>query len=238
MSKKENNPDICGYYHLRGSIKDWCPMDTKQRYEEHMLVKDKRKLLNDYGWDDKSITYKFNKFGFRCKDLTLKEQIMFIGCSYTMGMAVPEEYSFASIVAKELNLECYNLGLGGGTNDTAFRLAHYWVSKLNPKYLVFVEPTADRIELKSVDETWKRYNVRQHHGSPFYKQWFSNEANVRYQRERNIAALNYICLKNNTKFIHLDNKFSKVDKGRDLSHPGIESHKLKAVDVLNAIQSA
>ena len=114
----------------------WLPQDTEELYLENL--KSNQLALERNGWIDTEITYKFNSFAFRCEEFTNDPSILFLGCSHTVGVGLPVEHTWPTIVANKLNLKCYNLGQGGGSADTAYRLGSHWIPKILPNIVVLL----------------------------------------------------------------------------------------------------
>jgi hypothetical protein len=168
---------------------------------------------------------------------------MFLGCSYTCGIGLPIHASWASIVASELKHASANLGIGGSSSDTAFRLCHGWIDVIQPRLVVMLQPHASRFELikstanDSVEiETIASFTQNLHR--PFYADWTSNDSNSELNALKNLIAIKSLCAERNIKFINFTlGKFHSewVDWARDLSHGGIESNKQFAKQVLSTI---
>lgn len=199
---------------------NWLPMDTEKLY--NLNLKYKKSLLEQYNWIDSNFTYKFNKHGFRSDEFTNDPSIVFLGCSITAGIGLPIEATWPTLVANHLNLRCYNLGIGGASNDTAFRLAHVWIEKLKPQIVVFCQTYAERYELHS--STGIISNIAKECGD-FYNHWLSNNNNSLLNSIKNRLAINQLCNQFGIKFVHTDvNDVVVIDKARDLAHPGIKSN--------------
>lgn len=69
-------------------------------------------MLEKNNWINNSFTYSFNRDGFRCKEFTDGPNIMFLGCSLTVGIGIPESTRWTDIVADKLNLRCANIESG------------------------------------------------------------------------------------------------------------------------------
>ena len=203
---------------------DWLPMDTKALYEKNL--KENYQLLEQHNWIDKSFTYKFNSHGFRCEEFTTNPTMMFLGCSFTCGIGLPIETVWTELVSKQLNMKCANLGQGGGSSDTAFRLCHGWIDKINPQIVFLLTPPGIRIEMVSekyssninvniVDSPYKR----------FLSDWMTDDNNHYFNITKNKLAIENLCKSKNIKFIGIDsNELKKIDLARDLSHRGVESN--------------
>jgi hypothetical protein len=207
----------------------WLPMDTEKRYLDNLNKN--YDLLKKYNWIGTDISYKFNSYGFRSDEFSHDPGIVFLGCSYTVGVGLPVESTWSHIVSTKLNLKRYNLGIGGASNDTAFRLGHHWIPQLQPKLVIFLSTEPTRTELHTASMV-ENIGVDEdvYTNSAYYKEWITNQANVDMNYEKNLLAIKQICSEHNIKFRH--EKFSNIKKtaqlARDLAHPGIESNKLIA----------
>ena len=97
----------------------------------------------DWYYRDTHITYKYNSFGHRCKnvqDIDFGNYILFTGCSHTQGIGLELEKTFPYLLSKELNCDYYNLGLSASGPDVVHYNLMVWFAKykLKPKY-VFVQ---------------------------------------------------------------------------------------------------
>jgi hypothetical protein len=213
----EQNPYAC----FANQEIDWLPMDTEELYNENL--KTKYYLLQKNNWIDQPFTYKFNSHGFRSDEFVDQASILFLGCSMTVGIGVPYDTTWAKIVANTLNLKCYNLGIGGSSNDAAFRFALTWLSKLKPSICVFCQTFSDRMEIYSGKNIIS--NIASILPEFYLGTWQSAEENKFLLAEKNKLAIQNICSTNNIKFVHANVKeFVAVDLARDLCHPGIKSN--------------
>ena len=195
--------------------------------------------MESNGWIDKEITYKFNSFAFRCEEFTNDPGILFLGCSHTVGVGLPIEHTWPTLVASKLNLKCYNLGQGGGSTDTAYRLGSHWIPKILPKIVVLLLPEMHRLEV--VSERYIEFLTPMSppgYYSEFYKIWSYFDANCQLNSEKNTHALASISNRHGCKFISLSTKQLKgLDLARDLSHSGVRSHLDLASTVLSLINT-
>ena len=126
----------------------WCDMDDAQLWQANMNNSATRKLLEINGWDQpNTITYNFNSHGFRCTEFDQEPGIITLGCSFTGGVALPEDKIWPTLIAKQLNLKLWNLGVGGASMDSCFRLLNHYISKLNTQMVLFLTPPPNRFEL-------------------------------------------------------------------------------------------
>ena len=127
-------------FDFAGKTSTWCPSDTEVRFDQNMADPKQRALMEEYGWTRENVSYTFNAEGFRAEEFTdgVNDSVLFLGCSHTVGIGVDLESSWAYKVAHSLGLRRYNLGIGAGSADTCFRLAHHWIPLLRPKYVMML----------------------------------------------------------------------------------------------------
>lgn len=208
----------------------WLQTDLEEIYNKNL--RENYDKLQRYGWIEQHIDYKFNSAGFRCKEFTNDPSIMFLGCSYTCGVGLPLETIWAELVAKEFDMSCANLGIGGGAADTAFRLCLGYIDAIRPKAVVYLPPPGVRLEL-DIDNKMVPINVSSYKGNDynilirqFFKLWLIGETNNDcLNRMKNSMAINHLCATRNIPFIELDaDRLITLDYARDLMHVGKESH--------------
>lgn len=215
----------------------WFSTDSARYFEYHL--RKRYDELDDLGWLYRKVSYKFNSLGFRCEEITSSNNsIVFLGGSEVIGTGLPIQNIFATLVANELDLNCYNLAQSGAANDTVYRLASYWLPKLQPKVVVTLSPPPYRIEVINMfQDNPIQFYVPEYHGKDsFFKTWLSCDENSIFNAEKNKIALEHICKTNKIKLISFeDTEFEEVDLARDLIHKGIESHKNFADKILSLI---
>jgi hypothetical protein len=211
-------------------------MDTQELFEYNKIHR--YVSLEKNGWIDASFEYNFNSEGFRGEKFSSDPGVMFLGCSYTVGIGLPFVDVWTTHVAKLLGLPQLNLGIGGASNDTAFRLANHYIPKLRPKIVIFLESNKYRLEILEYKNQF--YNllpefVHSKYNS-FYKSWISEEQNSQLNMLKNRFAIGYICNNYNIKFLHFNiDQFKGLDLARDLGHLGPKSNKLFADFVIDSI---
>jgi hypothetical protein len=216
------------YYEFRSQTLNWSGSDSIDLYEKNL--KNNYSELKKYGWIDSQFTYKFNSYGFRCEEFDNKPTMMTLGCSNTFGTGLPVDKIWPELLAKDLNMKCANLGIGGGSLDTAFRMCEGYIDIINPKLVVLLEPPEVRMELflndinngPSMLGPWiaEHFNPYHHESPPpsdydpknysslittiknFTESWITNENNCYFNRKKNILAIEQICMERNIKFIY------------------------------------
>lgn len=219
----------------------WLPSDTKELYEKNL--KEKYQLLKDNDWIDKSFTYNFNSHGFRCNEFTTEPTVMFLGCSLTCGIGLPIESIWPELVSKQLNMHCANLGQGGGSNDSSFRLCYGWIDIIKPKIVVLMSPPGIRLEIISdnfmfnLSGAWDQDNTKLY--NYFVRDWSMNDNNNYFNSLKNQLAIENLCTSRNIKFLCLSDQdladIKESDLARDLIHSGRLKNKKISEYVLTKI---
>ena len=220
---------------------EWFDPDTQEYYQKNLATR--REELERFDWIDHPFTYKFNSRGFRSDEFdTPAPNVMFLGCSHVFGVGLPVEATVAHIVSQALNLKNYNLGVGGSSNDTAFRLANYYISRLRPTVVIFLSTERTRFELFTEDGNGHVLSYSNRTNSfqsvkedvkGFYRHWIVNSVNVDLQYEKTTLGLKQLCSINNIKFYHQEFlNFPMLDKARDLAHFGSKSNRAIADKIL------
>lgn len=209
------------YKPLANTTVYWLPMDTEELYLSNL--EKKFSLLEKNNWINKIIEYKFNSYGFRSEEFTSEPGIMFLGCSLTIGIGIPTEHRWTDIVSNNLKLKCYNLGIGGGSNDAAFRMCAGYIDKINPKIVIHRIPPGIRIE-SVTDNEIDNITINSNNFNQLTNRYAMQDQNDQLNRMKNLLAIENLCIKRNIKFIILDEsvKVPYIDYARDLCHPGIK----------------
>ena len=207
---------------------NWNGTDSEELYQKNLRTNPAE--LERYNWIDRTITYKFNSHGFRADEFDSSAPgVMFIGCSHTLGVGLPVESTWAHIVSTTLKLKNYNLGVGGSSNDTAFRLAYHWIEQLKPSLVVFLSAERTRLELQFVNDQIYDLSVWPI-GFPtvdnFMKCWHSNDTNSDMNYLKNTLAVKQLCSERGIKYIQREAvNIHLRDKARDLQHYGEKTHQ-------------
>lgn len=240
-----NNDDYCSWKQLANQTLHWFQTDSEEQYQQNLINKPEK--LRKWGWIDCSFTYKFNSHGFRCEEFTDTDSIMFLGCSVTLGVGLPLDSIYPTLLSKELNLTCYNLGVGGSSADTAFRLALIYLEKIRPKILVGTFLFPDRTELlthfgtmpfnptmldlKNLNKQNRQYTL------DYYSKWVEVPENAYLNHTKNNLAIAKLCDQYNIKYVSQTTQpiVDFLNQARDLMHPGTEFHQKLFLKLLSKI---
>jgi hypothetical protein len=236
---------------LANQTLEWLPTDSKENYKQ--LIQDPVHLeyFKCHGWTQpNAILYKINSQGFRCDEFEPDQSCMIaLGCSYTMGIGLPVECLWSTILGKKLNLKVYNLAWGGFSADTCYRLARYWIPILRPQLIGMLTPPKTRIELIvnqdncSFIEIFTPADKSNYfcNTDMFLKHWWVNDQNSVINNEKNTLAIQQLAVQYGAKFVSLraDEEMSRsreeLGYARDHMHAGPKGHELVANKMLTEL---
>jgi len=90
---------------------------------------------------DQANSYFINTLGFRGKEFSRNNQLVFSGCSFTFGLGLPEEEIWGKRIANSLGMECSNLGLpGDSVVGIITNIYKYFEEYGHPKILLCLFP--------------------------------------------------------------------------------------------------
>lgn len=221
--------------------------DTKEIYEKNLI-----KMPNDWYYKNKSITYKFNEYGHRCKsikDIDFDNYFLVVGCSHSQGVGLELEKTFPYLLAQQLSCDYYNMSVSASGIDVTEHNVLLWKSKFDklPKFLILQWPSFTRYSSYSKNMN----NVRPN--GP----WYPEENNLRFlslAEEHGLLLarkkLSLDLIENNspdTLIINLEYGsndgyhaksvfFNELDVARDLSHMGIKSNNHIVESVIKILE--
>ena len=236
------DPGLSPHYKWANTEISWLPLDSRDTFLSNMKNQSSREKLISMGWTETSITYKFNEQGFR-SDPFQGEGAVFLGCSFTQGIGIDWERTWSYLVARKLGLKCWNLGIGGSSNDTAFRLAYHWIPILKPKFVFYLPTVEYRFEFITETTLLQFLPSKVYVGNDgyFYDRWLSVRDNSRLNYLKNVAAIKHICNENSIPCITVErkNRFHNphMDLGRDLLHNGPTWNKDIAGEMLSQLNN-
>lgn len=214
-----------------GKTLKWLGTDTQLLYDNNCHDPEQRARLERAGWYPYSdIDYQFNYHGFRTDEFDSSPRILTLGCSYTQGVGLHRHQIWTEVLVAQLGIPAWNLGVGGGSLDTCFRLLEYWIDHLNVEAVVVLVPHIDRVEVVLNDARvescgpWSNEFMKD-----FYKCWIDHSDNSAINRRKNILAMESICNQRQIPilFYYPETEFRGEiggGKARDLLHNGAGQH--------------
>lgn len=226
------------YKHYAGKTVQWISPDNEEQFKINQAQYSLKLSRNGYS-DPDTVEYHFNSHGFRSDEFSEKTGALFLGCSFTMGMGVQYNRIWPKLVANDLGVECYNLGTGGASMDTAFRYIESYIESLDICAVFLLEPAENRIELLQEGHEvqlgpWITESSDYH---AYYSLWFGNEENFRLNTLKNRMAIGAICNEHRVPLVRATTfENPKLDFGRDLLHRGPKSHRAFANIMLDKLR--
>ena len=224
-------PAPSNYLHLANQTVFWDTTDSIDTYKNNLIDRKSSKLLRDLGYVDYEISYTFNSHGFRTPEFDQKTDIVCFGCSFTMGTGVHDKDTWPSQLQNLTGLRVTNLGHAGSSNDTAYRMARHYLELLQPKYAIWLQTDAHRIEI--IDQSTNIViNIlasdinNLFSDNLFIKTWMSSDVNQQLNLDKNTQAFKYLCDQASVIPIILSlSDITGLDLARDLQHPGPRSYQ-------------
>jgi len=226
-----------------GKTYQWWPTDSKESFDRMMQDPVHRAYFQEKEWDKpETITYKLNSNGFRSEEFdSSADNLVALGCSFTMGIGLPYKDLWPTRLAQALNLRACNFGWGGASSDQCFRFAEYWVPHLKPKLVVLLNPPRGRLEVIINQDTKEPECVMpmDNHPDAFIKKWLSVDENQRLNNLKNSLAIEAICNRLGIPFLsyEADNWMSRsreeAEYARDHLHAGPRGHETFTERILN-----
>jgi hypothetical protein len=189
--------------HRPNSTHQWLGSDTKQYYDKNKAE------ANARGYDENSITYILNDYGFRSKNFSNLEEdagkfkILVSGCSHTFGIGNRLEETWPVKFAEMIpNSVLYNVALGGQSMDYSVRSIYRTIDVFKPDLVAMMWPPVGRFEFPLT------YNPRNHYlpADPNYPQLLVDETYQTYTSNKNIVFLNEIVNARNIPLIVMSNE--------------------------------
>lgn len=103
---------------LIGVETNFAHTDSEELYKNNLL-----KYGKDWYYADNPVTYKFNKYGYRMKELDevdYDNYYAFFGCSFTVGIGLNFEDTFAYKISNKAQVDFVNASMGGASVDFVF----------------------------------------------------------------------------------------------------------------------
>jgi hypothetical protein len=209
---------------------DWLPSDSRENFKKNLKLNPE--LLKKLGWTGKNIMYKTDKYGFR-NDADFSDDYynLALGCSNTFGIGVNEQDVWYNHLKKHFSEPFYNAGIPGGSLGGCYRsLTGLLNEGMKVKRIFMFIPSKERYEVyNTVESIWTPVAWWTDHSNNI-KKYLLNDESLDKFRQVHMLAIKHICYENNIEIVDLDfednYEVCNCKSARDLSHPGIETHKL------------
>ena len=238
-------PAPSNYSHRANQTVFWDTSDNDETYQKNCKNSNAFEQLKQFNYLDYTIEYQFNSHGFRTQEFGGKLDVVCFGCSFTMGTGVRNEHTWPIQLSQLTGLQVANLGHAGSSNDTAYRMARHYLQLLRPKWAIWLQTDAHRIEI--IDQSTNIVmNIlasdinNLFSDNLFIKTWMSSDINQQLNLDKNTQAFKYLCDQASVIPIILSpGDIPWLDLARDLQHPGPRSYQQLAekISLLIANQS-
>lgn len=217
-----------------------------------------------------SFNYAWNNNGFRTNDFSTidmnKPKSIFLGCSFTSGIGLPERDIWATKVynhlkTKNKNMQYINLGVAGTSIDYITLIASKAISKWKPDHVFLYTPPENRFMYTKTHQNqtsiaWMQAGNLHNNvgviGDALAKVWFKPlkgiDEYVKFMRDTNIEYINTFCKLSGATFTYVINdeflkEMRKKDDifpwrvvARDGSHYGEPYHRNLAKRFINKLE--
>ena len=227
------------------TTKFWHGSDLKSEYRKNCSDPERLRKLQQYGWYEcNDLTYCFNSQGFRDDEFDQQPAVLAIGCSFTQGIGLKVDQCWPRQLENLLQKKVWNLGVGGISLDTCYRLMEYWIVHLNVDSVFCAVPPISRYEI--FINQWESFlpsnSFESDHRMPtwlngYHKQYLAYDENHELNRRKNIHAMRDVCSQHNVCFyVDYLNNFKSDTDARDFCHPGPSAHTDLANKFFNIIK--
>jgi hypothetical protein len=201
---------------------------------------------DDWYYRENKVEYSFNSYGHRSKEikeLDFDNYLLFIGCSHTQGVGVKLENTYPHIISKNFKCDYYNLGMSATGIDVLEYNLLTWFFKFNKRPKAVIAQLPDHSRFLSCypgydnlipNGSWNigsDKNVEKLLVNGEDTGFFHARKNISYRLINTVVQVPTIRLNYGSQVMYdsVDEvRFRRLDLARDLSHPGIESHKAVA----------
>ena len=225
----------------RSTVSKWAGQDSQALFDHHMSLPRSRVELEKFVWTNPDcISYLYNSQGFRDEEFNNDPAGLALGCSFTQGTGIDLDSTWPRQLSHMLDMRIWNLGVGGSATDTAYRLAEYWITHLNVKFVTMCVPDAHRFEIwdNGVPHAITHNAASFSELNDFKKLYWGNDQNGKINQTKNLLAIEQLCVRASVPFYYLflRTHWRHVDPGRDLAHSGRKSNKMFAKTMHNLIK--
>lgn len=217
---------------ITNSCVDYTVGDDEERFLDNLQVQP-----DDWYYRHHKITYEYNRYGHRCKnleDIDLSNYLLFSGCSHTEGIGLQLEKTYPHIVASTLGLDYYNLGVSGtGIDVMSYNLTMWHKLVISPpKALIIMRPEPTRF-VTTIEKDYLRERLISD-GCPDTARFIAEGEAIKFFDTRYRLQMKLIhTLFDTSSIIEMEwfpeddeevVPLNTIDRARDLCHSGIISN--------------
>lgn len=181
------------------------------------------------------IEYNLNSTGLRDTEIFKSpDSAIALGCSCTLGVGMPDDDIWVRLIESDIDRKVWNLGVSGGSLETAFRLLEEHLAFTGAKHVFLQTPSDFRREL--VYDTAKvehlgHWTLSGNKRANIAEALLRN-AELAINKKRVLYAILALCSRYDAQLYIFESSNSKVNPkdneqqlARDLQHPGYSWHR-------------
>lgn len=190
------------------------------------VFKEILKLFPEYlqYYEDNPFTYTINSSGFRHSENFIEDKSrkvdVFLGCSLTFGIGVPEEKTFCRLFANKTGRDTINLGIPGAGVDHCYIallniLNFYTVDRVYihlpvyPRFYSYCPWEKDSHQGAMASWGYKEQGCNFIWSEHYFKNTIVNTDYMYFNHQRGIDAIEGLCKRNNIEFNNLNENIKK-----------------------------
>jgi len=215
-------------------VSKWSFGDNEVSFE-----KNRQTMPIDWYYNNVEIIYRYNSNGHRSKEISeldLDNYILCLGCSHTEGVGMEEDKIYPALLAKKLNCDYYNMGIGATGMDVVMHNLVVWFKTIpkKPKAVIIQTPTFTRVLTGNHPEHLKPtgwWSEDEDYGKfvnlGIDLEYFEAKRLLTHSLIKTVVDVPTVYFSiHNTMLMDSNTIIEKiVDHARDLGHPGIQSHE-------------
>lgn len=262
--ERQFSPDRCEFWQ-RGVIpRTSLPRGTKVLRWLHGDSEENYYRQGNRQYTPECIDYRFNDHGYRSDEFCDDERpaFLFVGCSNTLGIGLPEEQRWTSVVTGHYStvwdrkVKQYNLGWSGTGPDHAAMIVHQCAEVLRPAAVFVLWSFVNRMTWFKTATTRVHFHPSRDANTPIAEHeafallstdanaFFNYVRNYTFVRER-LARLGIPLVCGNMEqfstemlrpYVDLDclaGSWKRVDTARDGQHSGVRSNREFAMQMIS-----
>lgn len=125
--------------------------DYYNSFSDELIYSQLKAVAQDSVDDDPDTLYTLNSNGFRSPEFSGPVDLVALGCSQTFGMGVPDNGTWAAVLAKKLGGSYVNISIPGASIGYIVDKFFQYISLYGaPKMVSFLMPGLERVDILSV----------------------------------------------------------------------------------------
>lgn len=195
---------ITPFLHESAKTLNFLHTDTEKLFKSNL-----DKLPQDWIWRNRPISYQLNRLGRRMNkevhEVDFNNYFAFFGCSYTVGIGLPLEETFAYRISQQEKVDYINAAIGGGSIEfvQADVVKLFSSAPSYPKVVFVCWPDCVRTMFWNYNSVNFYLPKRYEHlpSKHLYKQFLLDADNLNYRIANVVESVRTICRLANVKLV-------------------------------------